>query len=230
VVAEPSLATINVFVLSDVRFYREGLAEVLGTTGQITVLGTAAATDQGLRVAAELDPEVVLLDTAMLDGVAAAQRLARLVPHTKIVALAVPESEDELIQLVEAGVLGYVTREESLGEVVTAIVSVVHERMVGSPKLRTLLIKRVRALAAELRPPVDASLTARERQILDLIAQGLTNKRIAHELQIEQATVKNHVHNILHKLGVASRAAAVAEVRRAMHRMPLTSARSSTAA
>ena len=227
---EPSIATINVFVLSDVRFYREGLAEVLDTTGQITVLGTAAATDQGLRLAAETGPDVVLLDTAMVDGVAAAQRLAKLVPHTKIVALAVPESEDELIQLVEAGVLGYVTREESLGEVVTAIVSVVHEQMVGSPKLRTLLIKRVRALAGELRPPVDATLTARERQILDLIAQGLTNKRIAHELQIEQATVKNHVHNILHKLGVASRAAAVAEVRRAMHRMPLASARSNTAA
>ena len=227
---EQSIATIRVFVLSDVRFYREGLAEVLGTTGQITVLGTAAATEQGVRLAEELDPDVVLLDTAIVDGVTAAQRLARLVPHTKIVALAVPESEDELIQLVEAGVLGYVTREESLGEVVTAIVSVVHEQMVGSPKLRTLLIKRVRALAAELRPPVEASLTVRERQILDLIAQGLTNKRIAHELQIEQATVKNHVHNILHKLGVASRAAAVAEVRRAMHRMPLTSARSGTAA
>jgi two-component system, NarL family, nitrate/nitrite response regulator NarL len=230
VLVEPSIATINVFVLSDVRFYREGLAEVLDTTGQITVLGTAAATEQGLRLAAEMDPDVVLLDTAIVDGVAAAQRLARLVPHTKIVALAVPESEDELIQLVEAGVLGYVTREDSVGEVVTAIVSVVHEQMVGSPKLRTLLIKRVRALAAELRPPVDALLTARERQILDLIAQGLTNKRIAHELQIEQATVKNHVHNILHKLGVASRAAAVAEVRRAMHRMPLTSARSGSAA
>lgn len=227
---EPSIASISVFVLSDVRFYREGLAEVLDATGQMTVLGTAAATEQGIRVAADMDPDVVLLDTAMLDGVVAARGLSKLMPHTKMVALAVPESEDELIQLVEAGVLGYVTREESLGEVVTAIVSVVREQMVGSPKLRTLLIKRVRALAAELRPPADASLTPRERQILDLIAQGLTNKRIAHELQIEQATVKNHVHNILHKLGVASRAAAVAEARRAMHRMPLASARSGTAA
>ena len=102
--------------------------------------------------------------------------------------------------------------------------------MVGSPKLRTLLVKRVRALAAELRPPVEATLTTRERQILDLIAQGLTNKRIANELQIEPATVKNHVHNILHKLGVATRAAAVAEVRRATRRMPLASAQPGTAA
>lgn len=227
---EPSLVRISVFVLSDVRFYREGLAEVLAATEQIAVLGTAAATDEGLQAAANFDPDVVLLDTVSVDGVATAQRLAQSMPRTKIVALAVPESEDDLILLVEAGVLGYVTREESLGEVVSAIISVVREQMVGSPKLRTLLVKRVRALAAELRPPVEATLTTRERQILDLIAQGLTNKRIANELQIEPATVKNHVHNILHKLGVATRAAAVAEVRRATRRMPLASAHPGTAA
>ena len=142
-------------------------------------------------------------------------------PRSKIVALAVPESVEELILLVEAGVLGYVTREESLDEVVAAITSVVLDQTVGSPKLRTLLIKRVRALAAEYRPPrAGETLTARERQVLDLVARGLTNKRIAAELQIEPATVKNHVHNILHKLGVASRAGAVAEARRSLHRLP----------
>jgi DNA-binding NarL/FixJ family response regulator len=104
--------------------------------------------------------------------------------------------------------------------VVAAITSVVLDQMVGSPKLRTLLIKRVRTLAAEYRPPAGETLTARERQVLDLVAQGLTNKRIAAELQIEPATVKNHVHNILHKLGVASRAGAVAEARRSLHRLP----------
>ena len=227
---EPPLEKIGVFVVSDVRFYREGLAQVLSSTEQITVLGTAAPTDDGLDLAAQLDPAVVLLDTAMVDGVGAAHRVAQHVPRAKIVALAVPETEDELILLVEAGVLGYVTRDESLGEVVAAIASVVREQMVGSPKLRTLLVRRVRALAAELRPPAEATLTARARQILELIAQGMTNKRIAHELQIEQATVKNHVHNILHKLGVASRAAAVAEMRRAMNRVAFAAARSGTAA
>jgi two-component system nitrate/nitrite response regulator NarL len=205
---------ITVFVLSNIRFYREGLGKVLAATGQIAVVGSAEASDESLTSAAGLDPDVVLLDTAVVDGVATAHRLAALMPRAKIVALAVPESEDELIDLIEAGVLGYVTREESLDDVFQAIVSVVQEQLVGSPRLRTVLIKRVRVLAAGFRPPSDATLTARERQVLDLIAQGLTNKRIATELQIEQATVKNHVHNILHKLGVASRAAAVAEIRR----------------
>lgn len=212
---EESLAEITVFVLSNVRFYREGLGKVLAATGKIAVVGSSGATVESLRGAAGLDPDVVLLDTAMVDGVATAHQLAELMPRAKVVALAVPESEEELIQLIEAGVLGYVTRDESLDDVFKAIVSVMQEQLVGSPKLRTLLIKRVRLLAAEFRPSPEATLTARERQVLDLIAAGLTNKRIATELQIEPATVKNHVHNILHKLGVGSRAAAVAELRRA---------------
>jgi two-component system nitrate/nitrite response regulator NarL len=213
---------IGVFIVSDVRFYRDGLGEVLNATDEVAVLGAGDASDDGLRLAAQREPDVVLLDTAMADGVAAARRIAETMPQSRIVALAVPEREEELIQLVEAGVLGYVRREDSLADVVAATIGAVREQMVGSPRLRTLLVRRVRALAAELRPPVEASLTTRERQIIDLIARGFTNKAIASELQIEPATVKNHVHNILHKLGVSTRAAAVAEVRRAARRMPAT--------
>lgn len=217
--SEPSPVQVSVFVLSDVRFYRECLAAVLATMQQIAVVGTGPPTDAGVQTAAGLDPDVVLLDTARPDGVESAQRVAAKLPRAKMIALAVPESEEELILLVESGVLGYVTREDSLAQLVTAIVNVVREQMVGSPKVRTLLIRRVRALAAEFRPPVEAVLTTRERQILDLIAVGMTNKGIANELEIEPATVKNHVHNILHKLGVSTRAAAVAEARRTTRRM-----------
>ena len=93
--------TIRVFVISDVRFYREGLAEVLVATGRIAVVGTAAATDAALRVAAAADPDVVLLDTGMVDGVATAKRLAEHMPRSRIVALAVPESEG--LMLVRSG-------------------------------------------------------------------------------------------------------------------------------
>ena len=109
---EPSIATIRVFVLSDVRFYREGLAEVLDTTGQITVLGTAAATEPGLRRCRRRPGRRVARHRH--GRRARRQRCPSSCRSTKIVALAVPESEDELIRLVEAGVLGYVTREESL--------------------------------------------------------------------------------------------------------------------
>lgn len=211
---EPSpRPTIKVFVVSDVRFYREGLSQVLASTDGIVVLGTEPGTDEGLRLAAQLQPDVVLLDTTMAGGVWIVQQFADAMPATKIVALAVPQSEEDLIVLLEAGVLGYVTREQSLDEVVATIISVVREEMVCSPKMRTLVVKRVRALAAEYPPPVHARLTTRELEILDLIAHGLSNKEIAYELQIEPATVKNHVHNILEKLQVQTRTAAVAQQR-----------------
>ena len=205
--------TIRVFVVSDVRFYREGLGHVLASTESILVLGSAGGTDEGLRLVAELQPDVVLLDTAMADGVWLAQWLADATPDAKIVALAVPQAEEDLITLVEAGVLGYVTRDQSLDEVVAAISSVMREEAACSPMMRTLVVKRVRALAAEFRPGVRAHLTRRQREILDLIAQGLSNKEIARELNIERATVKNHVHSILEKLQVQTRGAAVAQVR-----------------
>jgi DNA-binding NarL/FixJ family response regulator len=212
---EPShrASTISVFVVSDVRFYREGLGQILASTGEIAVLGTAAGTGEGMRLVAELQPDVVLLDAAMPDGVWMAHQLAEAIPATKIVALAVPQAEEDLIALIEAGVLGYVTREQSPDEVFAAITSVVHEEMACSPKMRALVVKRVRALAAEFGPPVHVRLTRRQLEIVDLIAQGLSNKEIAHELSIEPATVKNHVHSILDKLHVQTRAAAVAEVR-----------------
>jgi two-component system, NarL family, nitrate/nitrite response regulator NarL len=204
---------VNVFVVSDVRFYREGLGHVLASTKDIVVLGTAPATAEALTLAGQLDPDVVLVDTAMVDGVWMAQQFAAAMPATKIIALAVPQAEEELIVLVEAGVLGYVTREQSLDEVTAAISSVVREEMVCSSKLRSLVAKRLQTLAADFRPPAHSRLTAREREILGLIAQGLSNKQIAGELRIEQSTVKNHVHNILDKLQVQTRMAAVAEMR-----------------
>jgi two-component system nitrate/nitrite response regulator NarL len=225
----PRLA-ISVFVVSDVRFYREGLGRVLAAADGIVVLGTAPGTDEGLQLAAQLEPDVVLLDTATADGVWLAHRFAEASPAARIIALAVPQAEDDLIVLLEAGVLGYVTREQSLDAVVATIVDVVRGEMVSSPALRTLVARHVRALAAEFCAPVHARLTARELEILDLIAGGLSNKEIAKELAIELATVKNHVHNILEKLHVGTRAAAVAELRLRHRPLPPGSARRVAAA
>jgi two-component system, NarL family, nitrate/nitrite response regulator NarL len=202
---------ISVFVVSDVRFYREGLGNVL-SSNEIVVLGTSA-TDESLQLVAQFKPDVILLDTAMIDGVWVAEQLAAAVPGTRIIALDVPPAEEELNVLFEAGVLGYVTREQSLDEVAAAIRSVVREEMVCPSSVRSLVVKRLQALAAEFGPRVHTPLTSREREILELIAQGLSNKEIAGELRIERSTVKNHVHNILDKLQVQSRMAAVAEMR-----------------
>lgn len=198
---------IRVFIVSDVRLYREGLSALLGRMGRIVVVGAAASADEGIERVRGLQPDVVLLDTAE-GNVASARALLGPVPSARMVVLAAPESEEDVIALAEAGVLGYVTREQSLDDLVTTIESVARDEMVCSPWMATILVKRVQALAAE-RPRPTHRLTAREAEILELVAQGLSNKEIAARLFIEVTTVKNHVHSILEKLGVSRRAEAV---------------------
>ena len=199
---------IRVFIVSDVRLYREGLSDLLGGMGAISVVGAAASAEEGVERIRDVQPDVVLLDTAG-GNVMGAHDLLRGAPSARVVALAAPESEEDVIALAEAGVFGYVTREESLDDLVAAIESVARDEMVCSPWIATVLVKRVQALAAD-RPRPTQRLTAREAEILELVAQGLTNKEIAAQLYIEVTTVKNHVHNILEKLGVGRREEAVA--------------------
>src|SRR5215218_867597 len=117
---------------------------------------------------------VVLLDTGAGRNAGAARDLLGAAPRARVVALAAPESEEDIIALAEAGVLGYVTRDEPLDKLVTTIESVARDEMACSPWMATVLVRRVQALAAE-RPGPTQRLTAREAEILELIAQGLSN-------------------------------------------------------
>jgi two-component system nitrate/nitrite response regulator NarL len=204
--------TIRIFIVSDVRLYREGLSVLLGRTEHIAVIGAAGSPEEGIERVAELQPDVVLLDAGAGRNVALAHDLLGSAPNARVVAMAAPESEEDIIALAEAGVLGYVTRDESLDDLVTTIESVERDEMACSPWMATVLVRRVQALAAQ-RPRPAKRLTAREAEILELIAQGLSNKEIAARLYIEVTTVKNHVHNMLEKLGVSRREEAVARTR-----------------
>ena len=134
-------------------------------------------------------------------------------PDLKIVALAVPELEPELMQWVEAGIAGYVTEDAELDDLVEAIRSAARGEAACSPKMTAALIRRIAVLSSQRKKtrPVDA-LTSREREVMALLEQGLSNKEIARRLSIQLSTAKNHVHNILEKLGATRRAEAVAEV------------------
>lgn len=200
---------IRVFIVTDVRLYQEGLSALLGRTAHIVVVGAAGSAAEGVARVRDLQPDVVLLDTGVGRNAGAAHDLLASAPNARVVALAAPESEEDIIALAEAGVLGYLTREESLDDLVTTIESVARDEMACSPWMATVLVRRVQALAAE-RPRPTHRLTAREAEILELIALGLSNKEIAARLYIEVTTVKNHVHNILEKLGVSRREEAVA--------------------
>jgi DNA-binding NarL/FixJ family response regulator len=130
-----------------------------------------------------------------------------------VVGIAVPDGEDDVIACAEAGLSGYVTRTDSIAATVEAIESVARGELVTTPRMAAALLQRVRNLATSAPAPGAVRLTPREREIADLLGDGHSNKAIAQRLHIEPTTVKNHVHNILAKLGVSRRADAAQRLR-----------------
>src|SRR5262245_26085623 len=178
------------------------------------VAATASGVDEAVRALREHEPDVVLIDMAIPDNTWVVRALVAAVPGTRVVALAVPEVEREVLACAEAGVAGYVTRDGSLEDVVAAVESAARGELLCSPRMAATLFQRVATLALERSPEsIESRLTTRELEILDLIDQGLSNKEIARRLTIELSTVKNHVHNILEKLNVSRRSEAAARAR-----------------
>jgi DNA-binding NarL/FixJ family response regulator len=183
---------------------------------EIEVVATAAGADEAVRALREQQPDIVLLDVAIPENAWLVRGLVAAVPGTRVVALAVPEAEQDVLMWAEAGVAGYVTREASVEDVVAAVQAVARGEVLCSPRMVATLFQRIATLALERSPQsIESRLTSRELEILDLIDQGLSNKEIARRLTIEVSTVKNHVHNILDKLNVSRRAEAAARVRAA---------------
>jgi DNA-binding NarL/FixJ family response regulator len=209
---------LRVLVCSEIRLYREGLASVLERTEGLEVVGTAASAEDCIGDVASSAAEVVLLDAARSDAQRTVRALRTVAPATRVVVLAAPEGESELMALAEAGVAAFVTRDDALSDLVEVLGGVRRGEARCSPRTAGMLLRRVTALAAERSSAVGAGdrherLTRRELEILALVADGLSNKQIGARLQIELATVKNHVHHILEKLEVERRSQAVALVR-----------------
>ena len=204
---------IRVFFVADVCVYRELLVDVLASESEIEVAGSTPADIAGMAIGMT-EPAVVLVDASANAGVERVRAVAAAAPAAKIVAVGIPDNEALLLELVEAGVAGYATAEQTLGELVEVIEAAAHGELHCSPRVAAALAERVAALKAGAAPDGhDRGLTRRQREIAALIVQGLSNKQIASRLSIEQATVKNHVHNILSKLGVSHREEVVSFVR-----------------
>ncbi|HUO71297.1 MAG TPA: response regulator transcription factor [Solirubrobacteraceae bacterium] len=213
---EEAPGRIGVFILARVRLYEEGLAQVLRADPRFAVCGTASGHDDAVARMLSLRsaPHVALLDLGLMSGVASARRLRVVLPQVRVIALAIDDTEEDVIAWAEAGVAGFVTRDTPLDDVLSTIECVALGGARCSPTAAAALLRRVAALAEHR--PFDrrrGHLTPREREVVTLIDRGLSNKQIARELQIELATVKNHVHSILDKLRVDRRGAAAALVR-----------------
>jgi DNA-binding NarL/FixJ family response regulator len=211
---------VRLFVVSDIRLYRDGLCQILGGRAGIEIAGVAASVESAISTIRALRdlPDVALLDGAHPNGIAAVGRLADAVPGVKVLVITVRDEASDVIACAEAGAAGFVTRDASIDELIEALEGITLGEVRCSPRMTASLLGHLASVARRPRP--SRTLTVREEQILALITTGLSNKQIAHQLAIELPTVKNHVHRIIEKLGVSNRTQAAASARQAQVLVP----------
>jgi two-component system, NarL family, response regulator LiaR len=201
---------IRVLVVDDHGVVREGLRTYLELQDGIEVAGEAADGEEAVREAERLRPDVVLMDLVMprLDGVGAMRALRERLPRARVIVLTSFADDERLLPAIQAGAAGYLLKNVQPAELARAVRLAHAGEALFDPSVAARLVE---AIATDEPGP---HLTPREREVLALIGRGLSNKRIARELGLSEKTVKTHVANVLHKLGVTDRTqAAVYAVR-----------------
>ena len=206
---------ISVFIVAEVRLYREGLKLALARKSGIKVVGTCDRLAGMHASIQELRPDIILLDMLIADGVLALDELKHHRESPKIIAIGVSDDDPEIVACAELGISGLLQRDASLDDLVSTLKCAVRGEFWCTPRATAAIARRVANLSGsrEATEPT-APLTTREMQIVTLIDHGLSNKDIARRLEIEVATVKNHVHHVLDKLKVRRRGEAAAHLRR----------------
>jgi DNA-binding NarL/FixJ family response regulator len=195
---------IRILIADDHPVVRAGLEGMLSGQPDFVVVGEAANGAEAVALAAQLHPDVVLMDLRMpdLDGVAATVRIGAQGLAARILILTTYDSDADILRAIEAGATGYLLKDTPREELFRAVRAAAQGQPLLAPAVAARLLERVRA-------PADETLSAREIEVLKLVAQGASNRTIAQELHISQATVKSHLIHIFGKLGVDDRTAAV---------------------
>jgi DNA-binding NarL/FixJ family response regulator len=199
----------GVLIVAEVRLYREGLAGSLSVCSQLDGVGTCANRTDACERARQLRPDVVLVDMATRESLELIRDLRAEVLPCRVLAFAVDEIAADVLECAEAGAAGYVTADASIDDLATAIERIARAELVCSPRIAAQLFGRI-SERSDRSPFESKPLTSRERQVLDCICDGQSNKEIAQKLNIAEPTVKNHVHHLLEKLAVTTRAQAAA--------------------
>jgi DNA-binding NarL/FixJ family response regulator len=205
----------RVVVADDQTVVREGIVMLLGLLPGIEVVGSAGDGDEAVELVAALAPDVVLMDLRMprCDGVEATRRIRAEHPGTQVVVLTTYADDESLFPALRAGARGYLTKDAGGDEIVRAVQSVLSGDAGLSPGIQRRLLERLSEPKPEPEPDPAAEapdgLTARECEVLVLIAEGLTNQEIARRLHVSTATVKTHINNLFAKAALKDRAQAV---------------------
>ncbi|AHV98948.1 response regulator transcription factor [Paenibacillus sp. 7124] len=197
---------IKVLLVDDHEMVRIGLAAVLGTEDGIEVVGEAGGGEEGVRLAQEYKPDVVLMDLVMegMDGIETTRQIMKLYPECKVIVLTSYLDDEKMYPVIEAGAFSYLLKTSRATEVADAIRAAARGQSVLVSQVASKMMNRFRS-DARIEAPAHSELTDREMEVLKLLAQGKSNQDIADQLIIGIKTVKFHVTNILAKLGVEDR-------------------------
>lgn len=200
------MTEITVLIADDHPVVRDGLRGMFTSEPGFTVVGEAANGDEAVVLASSLQPDVILMDLRMpeVDGVTAITRLTRAGSPARVLVLTTYDTDSDVLPAIEAGATGYLLKDARADELFRAVRAAARGEAVLSPSVATRLLGSVRRPARE-------PLSAREQEVLELIARGATNREAARALFVSEATVKTHLLHVYAKLGVNDRAAAVAE-------------------
>jgi DNA-binding NarL/FixJ family response regulator len=216
---------ISLVLIDDNRLLREGLARLIREQEDFKILAASADVDEAMSKVREAKPDVVLLDFGLEDhdSLALTATVHREVPEAKVIVLGLLPIEEDVVSFVQAGAAGFIMRDATFEEFVQTIRSVARGTVVLPPQLAGSLFSQIAKRAIKRGVPRELEsvrLTQRERQVIDLIAEGLANKDIAARLHIAIHTVKSHVHNVLEKLAQHSRLEVAAFSRNQADRRP----------
>ncbi|MFP4138623.1 MAG: two-component system response regulator NarL [Halomonas sp.] len=203
--AADSPATL--LIIDDHPLLRRGVSQLLELEDDLVLAGEAGEPEEGIRLAAELDPDMVLLDLNMpgLDGIETLRRLRDAGYAGRVVMFTVSDHEEDVVNALRSGADGYLLKDMDPDEMVRQLRQASLGRMVISESLTALLAEALRSQRNQPAAPDIHSLTQREREILRELAAGLSNKMIARKLEISEGTVKVHVKHLLKKLNLRSR-------------------------
>lgn len=207
--AATAIRTARVLIADDQTLFRSGLSRLLDSDERVTIVGEAVDGADAVKLAASLKPDIVLMDIKMpnVDGIEATRRIISDNPKTKVLMLTTFEADNHVIQALKAGASGYVLKDSQAGAIVSSILAVV----AGERVMASAVANRVLEMLTGASTPKEFydGLTAREVEILKMLATGMANKQIAFKLKISEKTVRNHVSNMYEKLGIYDRAQAV---------------------